>query len=168
MPAAVKIWSPAREISHTLTHVINIISPCFYSVLVDVRSVKRIHAIEDSIEDMKSSIEGMKSSIEDIFAISKDSKIPYGLLQVIKETFKCSICHCIPIKPPLIVTKCCKYIILGCDECTKNWYKGEDALTKQCPRCKAERGFSDVMVLRGIDDFLQKIDKLAGDVTSET
>ena len=128
-----------------------------------------IKDVKSSIEDIKSSIESsfkeVKSSIEDIFAISKDSKIPYGLLKVIKETFKCSICHCVPIKPPIIVTKCCKSI-LGCDACTKRWYRGDDALSKQCPRCNTERGFSEVMVLLGMDDFVQKIDQLA--IDSET
>ena len=41
------------------------------------------------------------------------SDLPIGLRRVLRDTFKCQICHSVPVKPPVIVTKCCKKS-LGC------------------------------------------------------
>lgn len=40
------------------------------------------------------------------------------------------------------------------------WYSGTDALTKTCPSCKAERGYCETMVLRGLDTFLSEARKV--------
>ena len=42
------------------------------------------------------------------------------------------------------------------------WYSGNDALTKTCPSCCAERGYSDTLMLRGIDEFLLEAKKVIG------
>ena len=58
------------------------------------------------------------------------------------------------MQPPVVVAKCCKSI-LGCESCTNNWYSGPDAMTKTCPLCRAERGFTETMILNGLHDFLR-------------
>ena len=73
-----------------------------------------------------------------------------------RESFMCKLCHAVPLKPPINISKCCK-VILGCDACVTNWFKGPDALTKICPSCGCERGFNETMILRGLDDFLDSI-----------
>ena len=39
------------------------------------------------------------------------------------------------------------------------WFSGTDALTKACPSCRADRGYNETMLLRGLDDFLAQITK---------
>ena len=67
--------------------------------------------------------------------------------------------HMLPVRPPVIVTKCCK-VVLGCDSCVNDWFSGPDALTKSCPSCRAERGYNETMLLRGLDEFLTEIRKV--------
>lgn len=90
----------------------------------------------------------IKISIEDINLFTRDtqSKLPIGLKRALQENFKCKICHSSPMQPPVVVAKCCKSI-LGCESCTNNWYSGPDAMTKTCPLCRAERGFTETMIL---------------------
>lgn len=35
-----------------------------------------------------------------------------------------------------------------------HWYSGDEALTKTCPACRADRGYNETMLLRGLDEFL--------------
>ena len=57
------------------------------------------------------------------------------------------------------MSKCCKSVI-GCERCVNAWYTGPEALTKTCPACRAERGYSETMLLRGLDSFLLEIKKV--------
>ncbi len=98
-------------------------------------------------------------SVDAIFTLTKDSKIPLGLQRVLMDTIKCTICMAVPIRPPIIITKCCKNM-LGCETCTNKWFSGPDALIKPCPLCNCERGYNETMVLRGFDNFLNEISKL--------
>ncbi len=100
----------------------------------------------------------IKETLGEMMTLSTDSNFPMGLKRILRETFKCRICHTVPSKPPVIVTKCCK-TILGCESCINNWYSGQDALTKTCPSCRAERGYNETMLLRGLDDFLTQVRK---------
>lgn len=93
-----------------------------------------------------------------MMTLSADSSISMGLKRILRETFKCRVCHTVPINPPVIVTKCYK-TILGCESCINSWYSGEDALTKTCPSCRAARGYNETMLLRGLDDFLIQVRK---------
>lgn len=98
----------------------------------------------------------IKESLGQVMAVTPNSKIPLGLKQNIRETFKCQICQDSPLKPPVIITKCCK-TILGCEECVNQLYSGTEALSKTCPLCRAERGCNETMLLRGLSDFLRLI-----------
>ena len=85
---------------------------------------------EEVLEDVRSELEGVQTKLKHIFELTKDSKVPLGLQELLNEAFKCKICRGI-IDPPVIITKCCK-AILGCDECIKTWYT-RDPLGRNCP-----------------------------------
>ena len=57
------------------------------------------------------------------------------------------------------MSKCCETII-GCERCVNGWFSGPEALTKTCPACRTERGYSETMVLRGLDNFLVEVKKV--------
>ena len=100
----------------------------------------------------------IKADVEDIKSMTMDAntQLPMGLQNEICGAFKCTICHIVPIRPPVIIAKCCKSII-GCEECINSWYGGEDGLTKTCPLCRADRGFTETMRLNGIEGFIKAV-----------
>lgn len=73
---------------------------------------------------------------------------PLCLLKAMRETFQCSLCHIIPVKLPVIVTKCC-IRLLGCLTYVDGWYSGQDALTKSSPKCQEQKGHNETMLLLG-------------------
>ena len=97
-----------------------------------------------------------KDTLGDVMSLTKDTQIPLGLKRLLRDTFQCYICRAIPIHLPVIMTTCCKKI-LGCEPCVNNWYSGDEALTKTCPACQAERGYNHTMLLRGLDYFLKEV-----------
>ena len=98
--------------------------------------------------------------ITEMMTLNDDTDMPLGLRRVLHDTFKCSICHAFPIKPPIIITKCCRNL-LGCEQCTNQWYTGPEAMTKTCPICRAERGCNETMILRGLSELMEVIAKLS-------
>ena len=114
--------------------------------------------IEEKLEMILSEVGGIKEALGEMMTLSADSSVPMGLKHILQETFKCHICHTVPINPPVIVTKCCK-TILGCKSCINSWYSGKDALTKTCPSCRAASGYNETMLLHGLDDFLIQVRK---------
>lgn len=108
------------------------------------------------LEDVKKDVIDMKSSLADITTLSSKTKCPMALHRILKDTFQCKICRTAPIKPPVILMRCCKSIV-GCDTCINNWFSGPSALTKPCPLCRAERGYNETMLLRGLDEFLDQV-----------
>ena len=58
------------------------------------------------------------------------------------------------MRPPVVLSKFCKSL-LGCEECVNTCYSRPDALTKCCPRCRLERGYTETMRLLGLDDLLE-------------
>ena len=34
------------------------------------------------------------------------------------------------------------------------WHSGDEALTKTCSACRADRGYNETMLLQGLDEFL--------------
>ena len=107
---------------------------------------------------MQQDISEIKDQIAEIMSLSSDMKIPLALKRIIRDTFKCTICLAVPIKPPVIVTKCCK-TILGCETCVNGWFNGTDALTKTCPACRAERGYNETMSYRQRQKWISKMKK---------
>ncbi len=62
---------------------------------------------EDRLDTILSEVGGIKDMLGQMMTLTSDSNIPMGLKRILRETFKCRICHTVPIKPPVIVTKCC-------------------------------------------------------------
>ena len=111
---------------------------------------------EEKLDALMREVENIKDSMKDIVSLTKNTPVPVALKRILRDTFKCTICHSVPIRPPVIITKCCK-TILGCEACVNGWFSGPDALTKCCPSCRADRGYNDTMLLRGLDDFLSEV-----------
>ncbi len=112
-----------------------------------------VEVIADKIDDLRDDIVSVKCVMQDVLCLSSSSNIPLGLQRLIRDSFQCKICLAAPITPPVMLSKCCKTII-GCESCVNQWYSGDDALTKMCPNCRVERGYSETMLLRGLDAFL--------------
>jgi len=94
------------------------------------------------------------------------TELPVGLKNSINITLKCCICRTSPIKPPLIIAKCCKSI-LGCEECINELYRGEEGVNKPCPLCRAERAFTETMRLYGVEGLLHSIGEVIGQSTEQ-
>lgn len=114
---------------------------------------------QDREDAVLTGISDIKSSIAEMMSITESTRIPLGLYKIARDTFRCSICHIVPARPPIIVAKCCK-TILGCEQCVNGWFSGPDALSKSCPSCRADRGYNETMLLRGLDDFIVGIKNL--------
>ena len=107
---------------------------------------------------MAQDLDGVAASIQitEVQMCVADSKaqIPLALKRSLQENFKCRICHSLPMKPPVMISRCCRNL-LGCESCCCNWYSGPEATSKRCPLCRAERGLTETMRLIGLDDFLE-------------
>ena len=123
------------------------------------RSTRKRVKLDDTLEAIGQDVSAIRETITEMMTLTADCSMPLGLKRVVNDTFKCYICHVIPVKPPIIVTKCCKNM-LGCQECVNTWYSGPDAMLKTCPICRAERGCNETMVLRGLTEFLENIRKI--------
>ena len=113
---------------------------------------------EETMSELKTELEDISGKIEQIFTLTKDSPVPIGLKKMLKDAFKCKICHITPLTPPVIMTKCCKTLI-GCQECVDAWY-ATDPLAKSCPACNAARGFVETLRLHGLDDLISGLQTL--------
>ena len=103
---------------------------------------KNIQVLEEKIDIITEEIQCLKELISQITNLTQMSNVPIALIRTMQETFKCRICLSVPIKPPILVSKCCK-VIMECESCINQWYSGPEALTKQCPACKHERGYNE-------------------------
>lgn len=124
--------------------------------LKDDHTAMRVERIESNVEDLLQEVDSIKTSINDILHLNEQSKVPIGLHRLMRDAFQCKICLCTPIKPPVIMSKCCKSI-LACESCVNEWFKGPDALLKTCPACNTERGYSETLMLKGLDIFLTEV-----------
>ena len=113
------------------------------------------------VGDVGQDIKEIKASLSSLFQVQKSMKIPLALRRVFLEDFKCTICQDV-ITPPAIFSRCCKYLI-GCETCIDQWYEGEGGRSKTCPRCRAERGFTETCRLNGIDNFLLSLKSVLGE-----
>ena len=107
----------------------------------------KVKAIRNNIDDIKSSTRNSKTNF------------PLRLQRIIWDVFKCSICHGSLLQPPAIIVKYCKDIV-GCEECVNTWYNGENAITKMCSLCRAERRYANTMHLNGLDGFINTVSNI--------
>lgn len=124
----------------------------------DASSTTR-HKKPKLIESIALDVATIRDTVTDMMTLTPNRNLPLGLKRVVHDSFKCYICHAVPIKPPLIITKCCKNM-LGCQECVNTWYAGPDAMLKTCPICRTERGCNETMVLHGLTEFLESIKRI--------
>ena len=80
--------------------------------------------------------------------------ISIALLDSLEESLECCICKTSPSNPPSIVCKEYKMLV-GCNDCTKEWYSGRDGMGKPCPTCRAFRGFFSSMELKGFGRLVE-------------
>lgn len=132
----------------------------------DVPRSKVIKSGQPPYVEMQKNLKEINNKVSALFEINRTLQIPLGMRKVLIENFKCVMCHNI-IRPPVIFTRCCKYM-LGCERCVHTWYKGDDSLSKTCPRCRADRGYADTCRVNGLDDFLIGISKLLDDDSTAT
>jgi hypothetical protein len=124
------------------------------------RKPKR-NKLEEKFDALSEDMKALRDTVSQVTDLAKMSNIPIALTRVMKETFQCKVCLSVPIKPPVIISKCCK-VLLGCETCINRWYSGPEALTKQCPACNHARGYNETQMLRGLDDFLIDTKKIIG------
>ena len=115
--------------------------------------------LDKMVETIGDDVSVIRETVTDMMTLTANCNLPLGLQRIVRDTFKCYICHSVPVKPPIIVTKCCKNM-LGCQECVNTWYTGPDTMLKTCPICRTERGCNETMVLRGLTEFLECIRKV--------
>ena len=100
-----------------------------------LESIDEDHETEAMFTELKEDIHEIKETICDILQVSSFQKVPVGLQRVLVDAFECKICTQLS-QPPVVIMKCCK-VILGCSNCCKEWFHGEDAMTKLCPLRRA-------------------------------
>jgi len=121
---------------------------------IDLRELPaRKRKYDDKLQWLADEVASIKEILTDMMSVTANSTLPIGWRCLFCDAFKCQICHSIPIKPPIIVTKCCRNI-LGCQECVNTWYSGPEAMTRTCPVCRAERGCNETMLLHGSNEFM--------------
>ena len=55
---------------------------------------------EEKLNMILSEVGGIKEALGEMMTLSANSSIPMGLKRILRETFKCHICHTVPINPP--------------------------------------------------------------------
>ena len=126
---------------------------------MSISTHNRKSKLDKMVEAMGCDVSAIRETVTDMMSLAANCNLPLGLKRIVRDTFKCYICHSVPVKPPIIVTKCCK-IMLGYQECVNTWYAGPDAMLKTCPICRTERGCNKTMVLCGLTEFLESMRKV--------
>lgn len=120
---------------------------------------KRKKKADDKMQLLIDEMTATKELLTEMATLSADAELPLPFKRLINDTFKCCICHSVPMKPPVIIARCCKNM-LGCQGCVDRWYSGPDQMTKLCPICRTDRAYNDTMILRGLSEFLDNIRKV--------
>ena len=67
-----------------------------------------IHRVESKVNEGREDIDTIKEAIQDIMHLNRQSKLPLGIVRLLRDAFQCKICLEIPVKPPAIILKCVK------------------------------------------------------------
>ena len=118
---------------------------------------------KEGIDGIARDIKVLKSDVASLFEVSR-TIVPMGLKKMLIDTFRCTICQS---TPPIIFSKCCKSII-GCQECVDKWYCGSEGMGRSCPRCRAERSFTETCRVNGLTEFLEMTEKILDDVGEDS
>ena len=122
------------------------------------RSKKKQRIDNKMLHRLNDEVASIREIMMDMMSLTADTNLPIGLRRILRDTFKCQICHTVPIRPPVIVTKCCRNL-LGCQTCVDNCYSGTKAMTRTYPMCHADWGCNETVVLHGLSDFMDGIQK---------
>lgn len=114
-------------------------------------------ATSAEVRQVAKEVKQVQQQIESFFQITTSMTVHlvstnYCML----DSFKCHICHVSPIEPPVIIARCCRWI-LGYQVCAGTWYHQDDNMARTFPMCRAERAYSDTKTLRGLDDLLSNL-----------
>lgn len=90
---------------------------------------------------LSSAVDRLHDMIKELIVVSSKLSLPIKVIKIVNDSFKCNICLCLPMKPPIIGTRCCN-TLLGCSGCIDKWYSGVDSLTKACPNCREPKGYA--------------------------
>lgn len=130
---------------------------------------EKLDDIIDGLDTATAMLNDLKGKLDKVFLITKTTKVPASIKQLILETLSCKICQQSPMQPPIIFALCCK-VIIGCQKCVDRWYTADelgDTLSKSCPACRTDRGYSQTVRLHGIDDLLKGFSPLFEDPSDD-
>ena len=89
----------------------------------DGSAKKQMPTKHTKLDHLMQDVKELKEAVKSALHVSQDTPIPLGLKLAVRDAFKCSISLTSPIKPPVIITTCCK-VIFGCNECVNEWFSG--------------------------------------------
>ncbi|XP_065898986.1 uncharacterized protein [Dysidea avara] len=113
------------------------------------RAAKRI---KNELRDMRDEFRGLRSIIE--------RTLPISLRDKLKDILKCCICQVVPIRPPMVISMCCKSIV-GCEQCVQQLLATSHSAN--CPLCR-DTDFETVKVL-GLDGLITAVSSYLEDET---
>ena len=114
---------------------------------------------ESPYDILLSKMSKIDKGLQDVQVAMWTRKCPMKMIEPLRvsitATFRCKICHTTPLRPPVIVAKCCNNI-LGCQRCVDIWYSQDGRSPRACPLCN-KGGKSETLILKGLDEFLDDI-----------
>ena len=114
---------------------------------------------ETALENLVDEVREVKDEIGKFQELAFRQKFSLSFIASLEDAFRCSICHRIPARTPLIACSGCASLV-GCESCTNEWYSN-DSLDKKCPKCRAERGLTKTFILRGFDEVIKQINLIS-------
>jgi len=110
---------------------------------ISPRSAKRI----------KTELKEAKEELARVTTILQTA-IPNSIQQHLRGVIRCCICQTVPIRPPIIVSRCCMSVI-GCEQCIQQLIESRD--NPAFPLCR-EASFSTMTIrLLGFDAFITAV-----------
>ena len=77
----------------------------------DFEPTKRLRT-EKKLDIVLDTMDGIKETLSDVMSLTKDTRIPVGMKRLMRDAFKCNICQTVPVRPPVIIRKCCKNTVV--------------------------------------------------------
>ena len=95
--------------------------------------------------------EGMKKIKEELATLRSmmPRALPDNLMDHLTGLMRCCICQVVPIRPPVVISKCCRSII-GCEQYVQQLVDNQEA--SSCPLCRAVE--FDINKVNGFDGLL--------------
>ena len=77
--------------------------------------------------------EGIKKMKEEMVTLMSSRPLPYSIMEQLTGIMKCCICQVVPVRPPLVISSCCKSIV-GCEQCVQQLIDNQE--NSNCPLCR--------------------------------